>query len=151
MTQNFIPKTSTILYSITKGISKIYQLEESNGSLKSFRSIKVQSYNHLYSFIHSLICENDKNVPLIVCEFQTKCGKRTHLAFWKRRYQGFISKILKVVGLLGEKFTFNFLGTTKISKSIRVSVYINVVLVIKSPEQFELCLCFKYSRSYKVL
>ena len=27
MAQNFIPKTSTILYSITKGISKIYQLE----------------------------------------------------------------------------------------------------------------------------
>ena len=27
MAQNFIPKTSTILYSITKGISRIYQLE----------------------------------------------------------------------------------------------------------------------------
>ena len=27
MAQNFIPKTSTIRYSITKGISEIYQLE----------------------------------------------------------------------------------------------------------------------------
>ena len=51
--QDFIPKTSTILYSITKEISKIYHinLKESNGSLKSFKSIKVQSYIHSYSFI----------------------------------------------------------------------------------------------------
>ena len=49
MAQNFISKTSTILYSITKGISKIYQLEKSNGSLKFF----------IYSFIfiHSLMRE----------------------------------------------------------------------------------------------
>ena len=52
MAQNFIPKTSTILYSITKRISKIYQLESClNGSPKSFKSIKVQSYIHSYSFI----------------------------------------------------------------------------------------------------
>ena len=36
-----------------------------------------------------------------------------------------------MVGLLGEKFTFfNSLGTTKISRSLRFSVYINVVLLI---------------------
>ena len=31
-----------------------------------------------------------------------------HLVFFrKRRFQGFISEILRVVGLLGEKFTFS--------------------------------------------
>ena len=70
----------------------------------------------------------------------------------KRRFQGFISEILRVVSLLREKFTFfNSLGTTKISRSLRLSVYINVVLLINFPEQFELCFYFKYSRSYKVL
>ena len=71
--------------------------------------------------------------------------------FQKRRCQGFISEILRVVGLLGEKFTFfNSLGTTKISRSLKLSVYINVVLLINFPEQFELCFYFKDSRSYKV-
>ena len=71
--------------------------------------------------------------------------------FQKRRFQGFISEILKVVGLLGEQFTFfNSPGTTEISRSLKLSVYISVVLLINFPEQFELCFCFKYSRSYKV-
>ena len=40
-------------------------------------------------------------------------------------------EILRVVGLLGEKSTFfNSLGTTKISRSLRLSVYITVVLLI---------------------
>ena len=56
------------------------------------------------------------------------------------------SEILRLVGLLGEKFTFfNSLGATKISRSLRLSVNINF------PEQFESCFYFKYSRSYKVL
>ena len=72
--------------------------------------------------------------------------------FQKRRFQGFISEILRVVGPLGEKFTFlNSLGTTKISNSLRLSVYINVVLLISFPEQFKLFFYFKYWRSYKVL
>ena len=55
-----------------------------------------------------------------------------------------------MVGLLGEKFTFfNSLGATKISRSLRLSIYINVVLLINFPEEFKLCLYFKYSRSYK--
>ena len=63
----------------------------------------------------------------------------------------FISESLRVVGLLGEKFTFfNSLGRTKMSRSLRLPVYINVVLLINFPEQFELCFHFKYSRSYKV-
>ena len=55
----------------------------------------------------------------------------TYLVFQKRRFQGFISEILRVVGPLGEQFTFlNSLGTAKISSSLRRSVYINVVLLI---------------------
>ena len=50
-----------------------------------------------------------------------------------------------MVGLSGEKFTFfNSLGKTKISRSLKLSVYINVVLLINFPEQFELCFYFKY-------
>ena len=53
-----------------------------------------------------------------------------------------------MVGLLGEKFTFfNSLGTTKISRRLRIAVYVNVVLLVNCPEQFELCFYFKYSRS----
>ena len=60
--------------------------------------------------------ENDKNVPLIICDFHTKSGKRDTLSFYKRGdlIQGFISEILRVVGLLREKFTFsNPLGQPK--------------------------------------
>ena len=70
--QTFIPATSTILYSVTKEISKYINSKESYGSLKSFKFIKVQSYTHSYSFIHSLMSENDKNVPSIVSDLHTK-------------------------------------------------------------------------------
>ena len=68
MAQHFIPKISTIRYSITKGISKYINSKESNASLKSFKSIKVQSYIYSYSLIHSLMSENDREIPLIVCD-----------------------------------------------------------------------------------
>ena len=71
--------------------------------------------------------------------------------FQKRRFQGFISDILRVVGLLGEKFNFFNSLTTKISRNLRLSVYVNVVLLINFPEQFELCFYVEYSRSYKIL
>ena len=49
-----------------------------------------------------------------------------------------------MAGLLGENFTFfNSLRTNKISRSLKLSVYINVVLLINFPEQFEFCFCFK--------
>ena len=71
--------------------------------------------------------KNDKNVPSIVCDFHTKRGKRDILSF--SFFKSFISELLRVVGPLVEKFTFlNSLGTTKISRSLRLSVYINVVL-----------------------
>ena len=77
--------------------------------------------------------ENGKNVSLIVWHFHTKSGKRKTLSFFqKRRFQSFISEILRVVGL-------------------RRSVYINVVLLMNFPEQFKLCFHLKYSSSYEVL
>ena len=74
----------------------------------------------------------------------SKNDKRgTHLVFQKRGFQGFISEILRVVGLLGEKFIFfDSLETTKISRSLKLSVYINVVLLTNFPEQFNLCFHF---------
>ena len=71
--------------------------------------------------------------------------------FQKRRFQAFISEILRVVDLW-EKSSFSFKshGTIKMYRTLRLSVYI-VVLLINFPEQFELCFYFKYSRSYKVL
>ena len=55
-----------------------------------------------------------------------------------------------MAGLLGEKLTFfSSLGTTKISRSLKRSVYINVVLLINFPEQFELCFYFKYREVIK--
>ena len=62
----------------------------------------------------------------------------TYLVFSKE-------EILRVVGPLRDKFTFlNSLGTTKISRSLRLTVYINVVLLISFPEQFKLFFFFKY-------
>ena len=51
MVQNFILNPSTTPYSITIEISKYINSKESNGSLKTFQSIKAQSYIHSYSFI----------------------------------------------------------------------------------------------------
>ena len=46
--QTFIPKTLTILYSIAKGISKIYQLERELGL-----SEVIQKFSHTFIHIHS--------------------------------------------------------------------------------------------------
>ena len=69
--QSFIPKTSTILYSVTKGISKIYQLKKELWLSEVFQ-IHHSSVIHSFIFIHSLMSENDKNVPSIICDFHTK-------------------------------------------------------------------------------
>ena len=69
--QTFTPKTSTILYSIAKGISKIYQLERELGISEVIQRHQ-SSVIHSFIFIHSLMSENDKNVPSIVCGFHTK-------------------------------------------------------------------------------
>ena len=72
MAQNFIPKTLTILYSITERISEIYQLER---ELWLSEVLQKHQSSIIYSFIfiHSLMSENEKNGPfLIVCDFHTK-------------------------------------------------------------------------------
>ena len=69
--QTFTSKTSTILYSVTKGISKIYQVEREL-CLSEVIQIHQSSVIHLFIFIHSLMSENDKNVSSIVCDFRTK-------------------------------------------------------------------------------
>ena len=71
MAQNFISKSSNILHSITKVIFKIYQLEREywlSEVLQKHHSLIIYSF----IFIHSVMSENDKNVPVIVCEFHTK-------------------------------------------------------------------------------
>ena len=84
MTQNFMFEASIIIYSVTKGISKYINSKDSNGSLKSFKGIEIQSYIHSYYL--SMMNENDKNVPLMICDFHIKRGKRVVLSFFKRRY-----------------------------------------------------------------
>ena len=78
MAQNSMSKTSTILLCITKGSSKIYQIE-----IKLWLSEVLQKHQSSIMFIHSVISENDKNVPSIVCDFHMKCGKRDTLGFFK--------------------------------------------------------------------
>ena len=71
LAQTFIPKTSTILYSVTTEVSKIYQLERELW-LSEVLQIHQSSVIHSFIFIHSLMSENGKNVSLIVCDFHTK-------------------------------------------------------------------------------
>ena len=46
--------------------------------------------------------EIDRNLPLIVYGFN-EAGE-TNVVFQKRRFQSFISEVLRLVSLLGEKF-----------------------------------------------
>ena len=55
--QTFKPKTSTILYSVTREISEIYQLER---ELWLSEVLQIQSsVIHSFIFIRSLMSEND--------------------------------------------------------------------------------------------
>ena len=87
MAQNFIHKTSTILYFITKGMSTIHQLKKEHW-LSEVLQNNQSSIIYSFIFIHSLVSENDKNVPLIVYDFHTKCGKDT-LSFSKEEISRF--------------------------------------------------------------
>ena len=90
-----------------------------------------------------MISENDKNMPLIVCNFTQNEVKGRHLVFSKEEIS---SEILRVAGLLGDFFSLKSLGTSKISRSLRLSEYINnVVLLINFPEQLKLWFYFKYN------
>ena len=63
MAQDFISKTSTVLHSITKIISKTYQFEREH-----WLSVVLQKHDSLiiysFIFIHSVMSENDKNMRL---------------------------------------------------------------------------------------
>ena len=63
----------------------------------------------------------------------------THLIFFKRGdFKVSCLKFCEWSCLLGEKFIFfKSLGTTKISRSFRLSVYIIIALLINFQEQFE--------------
>ena len=139
----------TILYSITKEISKIYQLEREQWLSKVLQKHQ-SSVIYSFIFIHSLMSGNDKNGSFL--NFTQNEVRETHLVFSKEVISRFHIRNFESGRSLGEKFTFfNSLGTTKVSRSLRLSVYISVVLLMNFSEQFELCFYFKYSRNYKVL
>ena len=120
MAQNFIFKTSTILYCIRKRISRI-----------------------IYSFIsiHSVITENDKNVPLSFCDFHTNEVRGAHLVFSR-----FHSRTFESGKSLGRKVHFFQLPWGNQNLMEFQTLYINVVLLLNFSEQFELCFYLKYSR-----
>ena len=72
MAQNFYLKPQLFSILQQREFLTYINSKESNASLKSVKSIKVQTYIYSYSFIHSVMSENDKNVPLIVCDLHTK-------------------------------------------------------------------------------
>ena len=49
-----------------------------------FRFRRPSCLRPSFIFIHFLMNENDKTVPLIICEFHTKCGRRDTHSFFKR-------------------------------------------------------------------
>ena len=101
-----------------------------------------------FIFIHSVRGEIDKNMHSVHCGFHTKEVE----FFSKEKISSFISEILRVINLLGEKFVFfKSFGTTEPFRVFTLSVYIHVVLPVNFPEQFEVRFCFKYSRSYEAL
>ena len=104
MAQNFISKTAAILYSIRKGISKIYQLKD-YGSLKSLKSIKIQSYIHLYSFILWWV-KMTKVYLLSFLTFTWKEVRGTHLVFFRKEISRFCIWNFESGGSLGRKALF---------------------------------------------
>ena len=76
--QTFIPKTSTIPYSVTKGIFKIYQLER---ELWLSEVLRI----HQSSVIHSLMSENDKTFVT----FTRNEVRGTYLVFSKEEISRF--------------------------------------------------------------
>ena len=78
--------------------------------------------------------------------------RRTHLIFSKEEISRFHIGIFESGRSIGRKVHFFQLAWDNQNfQESQTSVYINVVLMINFPEQFELCFYFKYSRSYKVL
>ena len=71
--------------------------------------------------------------------------------FQKKRFQGFILEILRIVQcLLRKLICFQLPWDNENFNSFKLSVHVHVVLLINIPEQFELYFYFRYSRSNKV-
>ena len=138
----FVPKTSTILHSITKGNFRIYQLERELW-LSEVLQMHQSTIKYSFIFIHFLMSENDRNVPLIVCDFQTKWSKRDTLS--KEEFPRF-----HIWNFENDKLTFfNSPGTTKTPRSPRLPAHTNAVPPINPPEQSELRSHPKHPRSHK--
>ena len=118
-TQNFIHETSVVLYSIT--FYKLFISKESDGSMKSFKSVTVESYIHSYSFALWWVKMTKRYLYSFVTFTRNDvCG--THLVFSKEEISRFHIWTFENVCLLGEKFTFfNSLGTTKMSTIFKLS------------------------------
>ena len=137
---------------MAKRISEMY-LRQREQWLSDIFQKHQSSVIYSFIFIYSVRSEIDKNVHSMHCGFHTRRGRWDTLTFFqKKRFQGFISEILRVTSLLGEKFiVFTSLRTTEPFRIFRLSVYIHVVLPVNLSEQFDLCFYFKYSKSYKAV
>ena len=127
----------------------MYLLEGEQWLSKGFQKHQ-SSVIYSFIFIHSARSELTKTCIQCTAAFIRKEVGGTPLVFQKGRFQGFISEILRVIGLLGEKLIVSSSpGTTELFRIFRLSVYIHDVLPVNYAEEFELCFYFKYSRSYE--
>ena len=136
--QNFISKTSSGLYSMTKGISKISFGKRLMALWSTLRSSK---FSHIFihnPFILWCIKLAPKYLQLFMA-FKTHEVGETHL-FFKTWY--FKVHIWNLEKSLGKKVNFfDSLETTEILGIFKLSVYIDIVLLNFS----------KYSRTIKII
>ena len=93
MVQNFIFKTSDILESITTETSKRYQFQR-----EQWLSEALQNHQSSVNFIHSVINENEKMYLQSFVTFTQNELRGIRLVFFQqRRFQSFISEILRVI------------------------------------------------------
>ena len=103
--QTFIPKTSTILYSVTKGISKVYQLERELW-LSEVLQIHQSSIIHSFIFIYSLMSEMTKMSLQSFVTFTRNEVKGTYLVFSKEEILRFHIWNFESGRSLGRKVNF---------------------------------------------
>ena len=97
---------SIVLYFITKVISEYINLKESNGSLKSVKSIRVKSYTRSYSFIRWWVNVAKTYLSSFVAFTRNKLSKWDPLRFSKEEISRFHIWNLGVVKSLGRKVLF---------------------------------------------
>ena len=97
-----------------------------------------------FIFIHSVMNEIDKNIPLIVCGFTGNASGETHIVFFqKRRSKSSVFEILRVVSLLGEKFIFFSTSQGKKFQEFKALCEYSCRPSHKRPSTTELCFYFK--------